>query len=105
MRRVRVVLIFPGAAAGCDLLILILLFCGSWHASDGGLTADQSLPDELNPCGSWLASDGGLIADQSLADDLNPCGSWLASDGGLKPTSLCQMNATPVGAGLPAMAA
>ena len=52
MRRMRVVLIFPvGAAVGCDLLILLLLllFCGSWLASDGGLTADQSQTDSPNP--------------------------------------------------------
>jgi len=50
MRRVRVVLIFPvGAAVGCDLLILLLLFCGSWLASDGDLTADQSLAGVFGP--------------------------------------------------------
>jgi len=54
MRRMRVVLIFPvGAAAGCDLLILLLLFCGSWLASDGGLTADQSSTEcTQSPCRS-----------------------------------------------------
>ena len=62
MRRVRVVLIFPvGAAAGCDLLILLLLFCGSWLASDGGLTADQSLAGVL---GSTVGA--GLLAKRSV---------------------------------------
>jgi hypothetical protein len=58
--------------------------CGSWLASDGGLTADRYLRNVLNPCGSWLASDVGLTADRYLRDVLNPCGSWLASDGGLR---------------------
>ncbi len=64
MRRVRVVLVFPvGAAAGCDLLILLLLllFCGSWLASDGGLTADQSLAGVL---GSTVGA--GLLAKRSV---------------------------------------
>ncbi|MEG2797901.1 MAG: hypothetical protein RR958_24945, partial [Pseudomonas sp.] len=48
MRRVRVVPVSSvGAAAGCDLLIWLLLFCGSWLASDGGLTADQFLAGVL----------------------------------------------------------
>jgi len=66
--------------------------CGSGLASDGGLTADQSLPEytgfklweracsrrrpdsrpistgihRVQTVGAWLASDGGLRADQSL---------------------------------------
>jgi hypothetical protein len=62
MRRVRVVLIFPvGAAGGCDLLILLLLFCGSWLASDGGLVSDQSLAGVL---GSTVGA--GLLAKRSV---------------------------------------
>jgi hypothetical protein len=73
--------------------------CGSWPASDGGLTANQSLPDVPNPtvgasllsmetcqptnlsqmypftCGSELARDGGLPANQSLPDVPNPPGN------------------------------
>jgi hypothetical protein len=41
---------------------LPLLFCGSGLAREDGLTADQSLPDVLNPCRSWLAGDGGVSA-------------------------------------------
>jgi hypothetical protein len=31
----------------------------------------ENLLGELNSCGSWLASDGGLTADLVLADDLD----------------------------------
>jgi hypothetical protein len=31
------------------VLLLLLLFCGSWLASDGGLIADQSPTDSPNP--------------------------------------------------------
>ena len=81
MRRVRVVHVSPaGAAEGCDLLILLLLFCGSEPARESGLTR----PSELNPCGSWLASDGGLRADQSLTECTQPkCRSEPARDGDL----------------------
>ena len=47
---------------------LLLLFCGSEPARDGGLTADQDLADaHRSNCGSGLAREGGLPADQSLA--------------------------------------
>ncbi len=51
-----------------DLLILLLLFCGSEPARESGLPADLSLPDVPGRCGSWLASDGGLQANQSLTE-------------------------------------
>ncbi|MNI91711.1 hypothetical protein D3C73_1494180 [compost metagenome] len=47
---------------------LLLLFCGSELARDGGLTADLVFADVPNPCGSGLAREGGLPADQFLAD-------------------------------------
>ena len=39
--------------------VLLLLLCGSWLASDGGLSADQS-PTEVTqfPCGSEPAREG-----------------------------------------------
>ncbi|UEB96861.1 hypothetical protein LIS66_04620 [Pseudomonas sp. HN2] len=50
-----------GAAEGCDLLILLLLFCGGWLASDGDLTADLFLADVLDSnCGSEPARESGL---------------------------------------------
>jgi hypothetical protein len=54
-------------------LLLFLFFCGSEPAREGGLTADQYLPDAPSPnCGSWLACEDGLTADQSLANVLAP---------------------------------
>ncbi|EJN19131.1 hypothetical protein PMI37_05622, partial [Pseudomonas sp. GM80] len=35
----------------------------------------EYLPVELNPCGSWLASDGGLSADHVLAVEVSPVGA------------------------------
>ena len=120
-----------GAAEGCDLLILPLLFCGSEPARESGLTADHYPPAGLNPCGraleltlivewcgftagscavllfcgSELAREGGLTADHYLPAGLNPCGSWLASDGSLQvdqsPTDIPDPN---VGASLLAKA-
>jgi hypothetical protein len=59
---------------------LLLLFSG-WLASDGGLPADQSLPDAPNPIvGASPAGDDGLPATNLSLINLNPCGSWLASD-------------------------
>ncbi|WP_426783831.1 hypothetical protein, partial [Pseudomonas atacamensis] len=68
----------------CDLLILLLLFCGSWLASEGGLTADLFLADVLDSnCGSEPARESVSNANLSLPDSPRPCGSWLASEGGL----------------------
>ncbi len=58
--------------------------CGSWLASDDGLTANQ--PKAVCPqfnCGSEPARESGLPSDQYLPVALDPCGSWLASDDGL----------------------
>ena len=46
--------------------VLLLLLCGSWLASDGGLSADQS-PTEVTqfPCGSEPAREGALPANRS----------------------------------------
>ncbi|MNT96314.1 hypothetical protein D3C72_2383770 [compost metagenome] len=66
-----------------QLLLLLLPFCGSQPAGDGGLTADQFLADVPDPCGSGLAREDGLTADQYLSDVPGPT----------------------VGAGLPAKAA
>ena len=86
---------------------LAFAFCGSEPARECGCPTDQYLPVALDPCGSWLASDDGLTAnqpkavcpqfncgseparesglpsDQYLPVALDPCGSWLASDDGL----------------------
>ncbi|RRW51497.1 hypothetical protein EGJ55_24300, partial [Pseudomonas moraviensis] len=72
-----------GAAEGCDLLILLLLFCGSWLASEGGLTADLFLVDVLD----------------------SNCGSEPARESVSTANPLCQIHPVPVGAGLPAKAA
>ncbi|WP_192564144.1 hypothetical protein [Pseudomonas gozinkensis] len=42
--------------------------CGSWLASDGGLTADLFLADCMQSLWELAASDGGLAADQFLAE-------------------------------------
>ena len=68
LRRVRVVPVSSvGAAAGCDLLIWLSLFCGSWLASDGGLTADQSLAAcPQSNCGSEPAREGAPTFPHAL---------------------------------------
>ena len=111
-------------------MILLLLFCGCWLASEGGLTADLFLADVLDSnCGSEPAREGVSTANPSLPDSPRPCGSWLASEGGLTAdlfladvldsnygseparesvstaNPLCQIHPVPVGAGLPAKAA
>ena len=72
------------------------IHCGSWLASNGGITADQFLTDApgpnvgasllamavcyltdvlqiaCSPCGCWLASDGGITTDQFLTDAPGP---------------------------------
>jgi hypothetical protein len=73
------------------MCVLLLLFCGSWLASDGGLTADRPLAGvpgancrsepardsyltghwfdvDVHKTVGWLASDGGLTADQFLPE-------------------------------------
>jgi hypothetical protein len=48
-------------------------------AEVGGADDIENVP---KTCGSWLASDGGLTADQSLADvPSSNCGSELAREG------------------------
>jgi hypothetical protein len=46
--------------------VLLLLFCRSEPARDGGLTADQSLAGRLDSCGRWLVSDGVLTGNRIL---------------------------------------
>ena len=62
--------------------VLLLLLCGSWLASDGGLQADQS-PTEVTqfPCGSEPAREGALTASRSPTEYPNPlwelaCQRW-----------------------------
>ncbi len=99
--------LLSGAASPRAAALLCLCFCRSEPARESVSTANLSLPDSPCPCGSWLASEGGLTADLFLADVLDsncgseparesvftanpslpdspcPCGSWLASEGGL----------------------
>ncbi len=72
-----------GAAEGCDLLILLLVFCGSEPAREGGLKADLILEVVLDP----------IVGVSLLAKA--PC----------QPTNFFLMYINPVGAGLPAKAA
>jgi hypothetical protein len=87
--------------------------CGSWLASDDGLTANQSqltTPNRIvgvsllaittsqptnlqlttpNPCGSWLASDDGLPANQPPTDyPQSNCGSEPARESGPSVTTI-----------------
>ena len=133
-------LIFPvGAAAGCDLLILILweLAFQRWrpdsrpcsggmhsiylweiksgtracaHCFEWGGCAAWGIHNQN--CGSWLASDGGLTADQVLAECTQfTCGrsravlelSLIVLSGAAAPHGAYTIKT--VGAGLPAMAA
>jgi hypothetical protein len=48
---------------------LLLLFCGSELARDGGLTADLVFADVPNSCGSELARDDDLPVDMYLTDE------------------------------------
>jgi len=67
---------FVGAAAGCDPLILLVLFVGAELACEGGLTADPFLADcTQSNCRSEPARDDVLPAYQYLSIVLNPCGS------------------------------
>jgi hypothetical protein len=65
------------------------IYCGSWlvgspHRSDGGLTADQSLPDEPHsPVGAGLPAKAACQSTNLLQVYTEPCGSWPAGDGGL----------------------
>ena len=88
---------------------LAFAFCGSWLASDDGLTATQSPTAYTQPkcrscrrprssdlafafCGSEPARESGCPSDQYLPVSLDPCGSWLASDDGLtanQPKAVC----------------
>jgi hypothetical protein len=90
---------------GCDLLILFFEIKRSQPAAaPTGFKQYSNIAVSTNPCGSWLASDGGvsgdieggctgLIAGQpaptgfkqysNIAASTNPCGSWLASDRGV----------------------
>jgi len=59
-----------------------------------------------DPCGSWLASESGLTADPFFADV--PRSLWELACQRWRPDSgpiFCGCTPTPVGAGLPAMAA
>ena len=76
------------------LLLFAFAFCGSQPAGDGGLTADQSLSDVLNPCRSWLASDDGLSVNINIECTCSVCGK----------TESGQTTWNPVGASLLAMA-
>ncbi|PKA72930.1 hypothetical protein ATI02_6036 [Pseudomonas baetica] len=97
-----------GVLSAAESLWGVNPFCGSWLASEGGLTADQFLTGCIRSNGeSWLASDDTLTANHSSSNTpgstcgsqpagdgvlsaaeslwgVNPfCGSWLASEGGL----------------------
>ena len=57
--------------------------CGSWPASDDGLTINLDAAAVPNCCGSWPASDDALTADRDAAAVPNSCGSWPCSDDAL----------------------
>ncbi|WP_323168242.1 hypothetical protein, partial [Pseudomonas atacamensis] len=96
-----------GAAEGCDLLILPLLFCGSEPARESGLTADHYPPAGLNPCGraleltlivEWCGFAAGSCAVLLF------CGSELAREGGLTADLILVVVPSPtVGVSLLAM--
>ncbi|RBL70525.1 hypothetical protein C3E98_015845 [Pseudomonas sp. MWU13-2625] len=67
-------------------------FCFSVGASLLAMAALQPTNFQLNafnPCGSWLASDGGLTADQSpIACTQSTVGASLLAMAALQPTNL-----------------
>ncbi len=77
--------------------VLHLLFCGSWLASEGGLTADPISRMYPALCGRWPASEGGLTADPISRLHSVPCGSWSASEGGLTADPISRLYSVTCG--------
>ena len=78
----------------CSWFALAFAFVGARLARDGDLTVGLIFTNTRNLCGSWLASDGGLTANQSLPVEHGPMvgASLLAKTVSLPKMFIAQSN-------------